>query len=147
MPLFFRPEEIDQARGKRDTQPLLMKAQLISLSALRKNSVNYRCVVLNVKDIDPTFVMRHHAVRTGVIAPNICVMAGRIQVCQYRQGIHFVNHVLMTFLRTLNRHDFSQKKGQVHHISICCGIDFDVICFHRAPPRCTKVSRNTLPLS
>lgn len=94
----------------------LQKYTLSFYHFYRFYSINHHCVILNMEDIYPPFVVRHHMSRLRMYATDISITADTIEVGEDGKRENLLPHCLFVAPSTLFGHILRQEIGQLAKI-------------------------------
>ena len=106
-------------------------------------SINHHNVFLNMKDIHPTFVVRHHVPCLGMYASDIGISAYTIEVCKDGQRKNLLSHSLFVLPRTFFGHILRQEARQFAKVFSGRRIYFKPVGSHVSSSTWTTIHRNT----
>lgn len=106
-------------------------------------SINHHNVFLNMEDIHPTFVVRHHMPRLRMYAADIGIAAYTIEVGKDGQRKNLLSHSLFVLPRTFFGHILRQEVRQFAKVFSSRRVYFKTVGSHVSSSTWTTIHRNT----
>jgi len=106
-------------------------------------SINHHCVILDMKDIHPTFVVRHHMPRLRMYASDIGIAAYTIEVGKDGKRKYLLPHCLFVSPCTFLGHVLRQEIGQLAKVSSGRCVNLNSVGSHVSSDTWTTIHRNT----
>ena len=108
-------------------------------------SINHHYVFLDMKDIYPSFVVRHHVPCLRMYATDIVITADAIEVGEDGKREYLLPHCLFVTPCTFLGHVLRQEIGQLAKVSSGRCVNLNSVGSHVSSDTWTTIHRNTHP--